>query len=94
MTLAERVRAHLRGVIRGSEPATTADHGFLAVASCAGVVEHVLSETAFTDSSALAPTRAFLADSALVGRLNPAVSYLVSQGPAIGYQQLGLRSGP
>lgn len=78
------VRRHLKEVLEGTRPATAQDHGVLAVASCAGVVEHVLSSSAFTDHGALAPTRAFLEGSALVSRLTPAVPYLVSPGPVIG----------
>lgn len=84
--ITERTRTHLLEVIRGIHPATAEDSGVLSVASCAGVVEHILSGTAFTDSSVLAPTQTFLEGSALVGRLNQAVSYLVSQGPSIGVQ--------
>jgi hypothetical protein len=84
--VAEHIRNHLLEVLRGAQPATDADRGVLAVASCAGVIEHVLSRTAFTDSSVLAPTATFLEGSALVGRLSQAVSYLVSHGPLIGVQ--------
>lgn len=87
--ITEPIRTHLLEVIRGAQPATDEDQGVLAVASCAGVVEHVLSRTAFTDSSVLAPTETFLRESALVDRLNQAVSYLVSQGPSIGLQPSG-----
>lgn len=80
-----RVRSHLREVTAGTEPATLRDQGVLAVGSCAGVVEHVLSATAFTDHGALAPIERFLDGSPLVRRLTPAVSYLVSVGPIIGW---------
>ena len=87
------VRRHLQAVLDGTRPATAQDHGVLAVASCAGVVEHVLSSSAFTDHAALAPTRAFLEGSPLVRRLTPAVSYLVSPGPVIGTSTGGALPG-
>ena len=83
-------RTHLRAVITGTRPASPCDQGVLAVASCAGVVEHVLSATAFTDHGALAPTAAFLEGSVLVRRLTPAVSYLVTLGPTFGSPPGGL----
>jgi hypothetical protein len=81
---ADRTRRHLRRVISGAAPASTRDDGVLAVAWCAGVIEEVLSATAFSDSSVLGPTRAHLEDSVLVQRLAPAVGYLVSMGPVLG----------
>lgn len=84
--IAEQLRTHLLRVVRGTDPVSERDHGVLAVASCAGVLEHVLSRTAFTDMSVLAPTQAFLEDSDLVPRLAPALSYIVSAGPGLGYQ--------
>lgn len=77
-------RAHLRNVIHGAEPATSQDHGVLAVAWCADVAGHVLSRSAFIDPAVVEPTRAFLEDSALVRRLIEAVSYLVRYGPGAG----------
>ncbi|WP_137120626.1 GPP34 family phosphoprotein [Segeticoccus rhizosphaerae] len=79
-----RARAHLRNVIHGAEPATAQDHGVLAVAWCADVAEHVLSRSAFIDPAVVEPTRVLLEDSALVRRLNEAVSYLVSMAPGLG----------
>jgi hypothetical protein len=81
---ARQVRDQLREVIEGTRSPTPRDEGVLAVASCAGVVEHIMSSTAFTDHAALAPTRALLEGSRLVARLTPAVPYLVSLGPTIG----------
>jgi hypothetical protein len=79
-----RARTHLREVIRGAAAANAQDHGVLAVALCAGVLEHILSQSAFADWSVLEPTREFLEDSMLVRRLQKAVSYLVSLGPTMG----------
>ena len=84
--IAAGTRTHLREVINGRQPATLRDHGVLAVAFCAGVVEHLLSQTAFTDASVLEPTQALLEESDLVRRLTPAVSYLVSLAPGLGVQ--------
>lgn len=61
-----------------------AGHGVLAAAWCADVAEHILSRTPFIDPLVVGPTRAFLEDSALVRRLNEAVSYPVSLAPGLG----------
>jgi hypothetical protein len=82
----DRARKHLRKVISGAEQASTQDHGVLSVALCAGVVEEVLSQTAFSDPSVLEPTCALLDDSILVQRLGPALSYLLSTGPGLGIE--------
>jgi hypothetical protein len=71
-------------VIHGAEPATSRDHAVLAVAWCADVAKQALSRSAFIDPDVMEPTRAFLEDSALVRRLNEAVSYLVSMAPGLG----------
>lgn len=90
----QRARTHLRDLIHGAEPATSRDHGVLAVAWCADVAEHVLSQTAFIDPAVVEPTRAFLEDSALVRRLNEAVAYLVSMAPTLGMTSTWPGPGP
>ncbi|GAB3078030.1 GPP34 family phosphoprotein [Pedococcus soli] len=94
LAVARRERARLLAVIGGRGAASAQEEGVLAVAWCAGVAEHVLSTNAFTDSGVIEPTRRFLADSALVPRLEPAVSYLVSMGPLLGMDGNPGWSGP
>lgn len=84
LDIANQARAQLLDVVAGTTIATRTDLGVLAVASCAGVLEHILSPTAFTDFSVVEPTEAFLEGNDLVRRLTPAVSYLVSLGPVLG----------
>lgn len=81
-------------MIHGVEPATSRDHGVLAVAWCADLAEHVLSRTAFTDPTVGEPTRALVEDSALVRRINDAVSYLVSMAPRVGITSSWPGTGP
>ncbi|MGG5260067.1 GPP34 family phosphoprotein [Phycicoccus avicenniae] len=79
-----RVRTRLLDVVHGRREGTEWDEGVLAVASCAGVLEHVLSGSAFTDTSVLVPVERYLSRSDLVPRLEPALSYLTSIGPVLG----------
>lgn len=81
---ADELRTHLRDVIRRARSATAQQREVLAVALSAGVVEHMLSRSAFTDGGVVEPTRQLLAGDALVDRLTPALSYVNSLGPVYG----------
>ncbi|WP_404347643.1 hypothetical protein LG324_10340 [Phycicoccus jejuensis] len=81
----EPLRHHLLAVVAGATPAGARDEAVLASASCAGVLEHVLSDTAFTDLAVIAPAEDVLGESHLVARLEPAVSSLTSLGPLTGH---------
>lgn len=81
----EPLRRHLLAVVAGATPAGARDEAVLASASSAGVLEHVLSDTAFGDLGVVAPAEALLRGNELVARLEPAVSYLTSVGPLTGH---------